>query len=239
VEAIDTLAVLSDNLRRRIYFFVRESEGAASRQEVAKELGISVKLAAFHLDKLVDAGLLKAHYARPPERSGPGAGRSAKYYDPADIELEVSVPERHYDLAGELLLQALRSRSSDEPAVEAANRVALERGTTLGEEIRQGLRGGRIGPERAMAVAEEVLSEHGYEPYRPSPTEIRMRNCPFHRLARYDTDLVCGMNHAFISGFIRSLGNESIGVALEPSPDECCVTLREQKQSRTGSEKGE
>lgn len=238
-ETIDTLGVLSDELRRRIYFLVRGSAEAVSRRDVAQGAGISAKLAAFHLDKLVGSGLLKAHYARPPERSGPGAGRSAKYYEPADIELEVSVPERHYDLAGELLVEAVRSHSPDEPASDAVFRVALGRGASLGEEVRHGLRGGRIGPERALSVAERILAEHGYEPYRPSPDEIRMRNCPFHRLARQDTDLVCGMNHAFIRGFVENLGNESIQVALEPAQGECCVTLRHPKQSPSVSKKGE
>lgn len=233
-DAIDTLAILSDDLRRRIYFLVRGSEWPVSRQEVAQGTGISAKLAAFHLDKLVGSGLLKAHYARPPERSGPGAGRSAKYYEPGEVELEVSVPQRHYDLVGELLLQALRNHGPDESATDAASRVAFDRGSTLGEEVRRGVRGGRIGPERAMSVAERTLSEHGYEPYRPSRGEIRMRNCPFHRLARQDTDLVCGMNHAFISGFVQSLGNESIRVSPEPSKNECCVTLRQQEKPKKG-----
>lgn len=238
-EALETLAVLSDDLRRKIYYFVRGSEEPASRQDVAREVGISAKLAAFHLDKLVEAGLLKAHYHRPPERSGPGAGRSAKYYQPAEIELDVSVPERHYDLAGELLVEAVRRHSPDEPATDAAFRVASDRGRALGGEVRKELRGGRVGPERAMAVAERFLSERGYEPYRTSRAEIRMKNCPFHRLARQDTDLVCGMNHAFIRGFVENLGNESIQVALEPAEGECCVTLRHPKQSPTESKKGE
>jgi hypothetical protein len=34
------------------------------------------------------------------------------------------------------------------------------------------------------------------------------------------------MNRAFIDGLVRGLGNETVEVALEPTPGECCVVLR-------------
>ena len=231
-EALAPISALSDDLRRRIYLFIRRAGRAVSREEVGKEVGISAKLAAFHLEKLLESGLLKSHYARPPDRSGPGAGRSAKYYEPSEVEVEVSIPSRHYDLLGELLVETVSHQLPGEPARVTANRVASERGISLGQEARRELRKGPMGPERALAIAEGVLQDHGYEPYRAGPGEVRLRNCPFHRLARQNPDLVCAMNQSFIDGLIRGLENESVEVALEPSPTECCVTLRNKRQQR-------
>ncbi|MBK5228026.1 MAG: winged helix-turn-helix transcriptional regulator, partial [Actinobacteria bacterium] len=90
------VAALEDDLRRRMYLFIRSQGRAISRDEAAEHVGISRKLAAFHLDKLVERGLLTAHYARLPGRTGPGAGRSSKLYEPSELEVNVSIPERRY-----------------------------------------------------------------------------------------------------------------------------------------------
>jgi hypothetical protein len=57
-------------------------------------------VAACHLDKLAGAGLLQVRYQRLAGREGPGAGRPAKIYRRADIQLSVSLSERHDDQAG-------------------------------------------------------------------------------------------------------------------------------------------
>ena len=61
-----TLAVLSEEMRWRLYALVRAAHRPVSREEAAASTGISRKLAAFHLDKLVSAGLLRARYYVPP-----------------------------------------------------------------------------------------------------------------------------------------------------------------------------
>ena len=220
------VAALDEPLRRRIFELVRRAGRALTRDEVAAELGISRKLAAFHLDKLLARGLLKTHYARPPGRSGPGAGRSAKYYEPSGVELDVTIPERRYDLAGTLLVEAVASEQPGERAQDAAFRVARKRGLALGEDVRRAKKLRPPGPERTLAVAQEVLEEHGYEPYRDTNGVLALRNCPFHSLAQKSRDLICNMNQAFIDGLLRGLGNESVDAVLECKPGDCCVTLR-------------
>ena len=159
-------------------------------------------------------------------RSGPGAGRSAKYYEPSDLEIDVSIPERRYDLAGQLLLRAVRSESPGEAAPAAAVRVAREAGLEIGQRVREDRRLGRPGAERALATAAPILEEHGFEPYRPGPEAVALRNCPFHSLARETPEVMCRMNQAFIDGLLRGLGNETVEAALECTPGDCCVTLR-------------
>src|SRR5688572_7957202 len=133
------IAALDDSLRRRIYEFVRASGRAVNRLEVAGHAGISSKLAGFHLDLLEERGLLTTHYTRPPGRSGRGAGRSAKYYEPSDVEISVSVPERRYDLAGRLFVKAIDTQARGESAADSARRVAAETGRELGAEVRREL----------------------------------------------------------------------------------------------------
>lgn len=224
--APEAVALLADELRRRLYRFVRAAGGPVTREEAAADAGISRKLAAFHLDRMVEAGLLTATYARPAGRGGPGAGRSAKHYVPSDLQLEISLPERHYDLAGSLLVDAIMQANDGETAEEASLRVARERGRNLGRLVRdtRGLppRGG----DRDLAVAESVLAEEGYEPYRASPEVVALRNCPFHSLATQSPELICSMNRSFLDGLVRGLGNRSAQAVLECTPGDCCVTLR-------------
>jgi predicted ArsR family transcriptional regulator len=224
--AAASLGALEDDVRRRMYLFIRDRGRPVSRDEAAREAGISRKLAAFHLDKLVDKGLLKAQYARPPGRTGPGAGRPSKLYEPSGIELGVFIPERRYDLVGKILLDAIETCSPEESAPAATRRVARESGERLGREIRRTGRVHPAGPERALSAARDVLGRHGFEPYESTAGELSLRNCPFHVLAQRAPELVCGLNQAFIDGLLRGLGNETVEAALEPQPGQCCVKLR-------------
>jgi predicted ArsR family transcriptional regulator len=221
-----SLGALEDDVRRRMYLFIRDQARPVSRDEAATEAGISRKLAAFHLDKLVDRGLLKAHYARPPGRGGPGAGRPAKLYEPAGGELSLSIPERRYDVLGGILVDAIESRSSEESASDAARRVARRVGEDLGREVRRARRLYPAGSERAISVARDVLHEHGFEPYASAGGQLELRNCPFHALAQRAPELVCGLNQAFVDGLLRGLGNETVEAVLEPQAGQCCVKLR-------------
>jgi predicted ArsR family transcriptional regulator len=219
------IAVLEDDLRSRMYVFIRAKGRPVSRDEAADHVGISRKLAAFHLDKLVERGLLTAHYARLPGRGGRGAGRSSKLYEPSDLEVDVSIPERRYDIVGEIMVDALTDDSTERPR-DVARRIAYDRGHVIGEEVKAELRLRPPGSERTLAVAEETLTDYGFEPYRVGDETISLRNCPFHDLSRRAPELVCGLNREFIDGLLRGLGNESVEAALEPTPGECCVKLR-------------
>ena len=221
----EALGALEDDLRRELYLFVRGAGRPVTREEAAEATGISRKLAAFHLDKLVDRGLLTYQFARPPGRGGRGAGRPAKTYEPSDREIEVGIPERRYDLLGSVLLRALRSLKRTEPGDEAARRAAHDTGLEIGEEERRQRRLSSPGPERAMNVATGLLEERGYEPYRQPDGCVRLRSCPFHALAEQDRDLVCHLNEQLIDGVVRGLGNDTVDVVFDPIPDQCCVRL--------------
>src|ERR1051325_8562486 len=82
----EALSLLGDPTRRLLYEFVAQSNRPLSRDECARGAAIDRSLAAYHLDKLVERGLLQASFARPAGRTGPGAGRPAKLYRRADRE---------------------------------------------------------------------------------------------------------------------------------------------------------
>ncbi|HEY2960066.1 MAG TPA: helix-turn-helix domain-containing protein [Actinomycetota bacterium] len=220
-QTLAMLAALDDPVRGRLYRFARRSGRPFTREEAAADAGISRKLAAFHLDKLVDAGLLEASYEPPPGRPR-RVGRAPKVYRPSHVEVRVNIPERRYDLLAELLVDAL---GREPAAVPAATGLASERGQELGDRVRQERRLGRPGAERTLSTAAEVLDGLGFETTRVHQDVLTLRNCPFQALAKRAPDLVCGINRAFIHGLVKGLGNQTVQVLLEPRPDRCCVEL--------------
>jgi predicted ArsR family transcriptional regulator len=220
--AIRAVAALDDELRRGMYLFIRQSGRPVTRDEAAASVGISRKLAAFHLDKLVDAGVLRSRFESVGGVSK--VGRRPRVYEPADDDISISIPARQYDMLAEILLHAVLTEGAGERASEAAIRVARQRGERLGALARTELRPGRLGAERALTLAAGVLSQHGFEPVRASPADLTLRTCPFHRLAAQAPAMVCGINLAFLAGLVTGL-RAPLQAVPQPRPGQCCVAL--------------
>ena len=88
---IGAISTLEDPVRARLYAAVRQAGEPVTREDAAAQAGISRKLAAFHLEKLVDAGLLES---RADERVPRRVGRTPKAYVPVQHAVTVSVPPR-------------------------------------------------------------------------------------------------------------------------------------------------
>lgn len=222
---VEGIASLGEPVRRALYRFVVGRPTAVSRDEASQGVGVPRHTAKFHLDKLVDDGLLQVEFRRPPGRSGPGAGRPAKLYRRSAAEVQVSLPERRYDLAGRLLARAVTAATTERiPVAEAVRGVARETGRSLGREARGAL---GLRPNRAAltAAACSVLAEVGYEP-RVEEGAIGLANCPFHALAADFTELVCTMNRDLLDGLLDGLAHTGMEARLEPEPGMCCVRLR-------------
>ena len=224
-EPLSALAMLNEPLRRRAYELIA-GRGEVSRDGVASALGVARTVAAFHLDKLVAAGLLDVAYRRPPGRAGPGAGRPAKWYRRAAGEIAVSVPERRYDLAAEILAGAVERASEAGAHVEGVlAEVARAHGHDVGGELRPTSSDAAAGPGTSLAERlVDVLSRHGYEPELAGGV-ITMVNCPFHALAEQHRDLVCRMNHQLLSGVVEEARLDPAAARLDPGPGRCCVTI--------------
>lgn len=210
---VAAVAALDEPTRRRLYEYVVRRGEPVSRDEAAEVVQLPRTTAAFHLDRLVEQGLLEITYERRTGRTGPGAGRPAKLYHRAECEVVVSVPERRYDLAGQLLAGALEDaeRGSGRP-LATLERRAYDWGKTLGEAT------------RADHDLIGVLEAHGYEP-RSDGDLISLINCPFHSLAKAHTDLVCGMNLQLLHGLLDGLAETGMRAELRPTPGRCCVRM--------------
>jgi predicted ArsR family transcriptional regulator len=220
--AIASVAALDDPQRRRLYDAIRNARRPMTREEAAREVDISRKLAAFHLDKLVALGLLEL--VDLPASVRRSVGRTPKRYQPSDGVVEVTIPDRSYDaLAGVLIDVALETDDVETARVRA--RVAADHGRAIGESM-----AGRFAAVPASATEleqlEVVLDEQGFEPYPSDPGALRLHNCPFHPFAARATELVCGMNLHYLQGMIDGIGGESVSAVLAPRPGECCVEIR-------------
>ncbi|MGX1128034.1 putative ArsR family transcriptional regulator [Streptomyces glaucescens] len=245
---IDAIAVLQDPVRRRLYEYVAAQGREVGRNEAAEAAGVARTLAAHHLDKLAEAGLLETGSRRLTGRSGPGAGRPAKVYTRARAERSVSLPARDYRTAADLLAEAAERAGLDAELCAAAHR--------RGEALR-----GSAEPCGGLEDAMAMLAARGYEPYLEDAedaegaedaedaegakgvrgaqrtkgmtggpaTVIRMRNCPFHAIAERFPPLVCGMNLALLEGLLGPDG--PVRARMDPRPGECCVVVEASKNN--------
>ena len=221
---LTSVAALGDPLRRALYRYVIGQPVAVNRDQAAEAVGVARHTAKFHLERLVADGLLEVEFARPPGRTGPGAGRPAKFFRRAKGELAVSLPPRHYDLAGRLLAKAItESQRGSVPVRDALAHAARDWGRSLGHEVRRRL-GRKPNQSTVRAATTGALQDCGYEP-RNQPGGVTLANCPFHSLAQDYTDLVCGMNLELIDGLVDTIGGTGLQAVLDPSPERCCVRL--------------
>jgi predicted ArsR family transcriptional regulator len=218
--SVEAVASLEDETRRELYLYARGEDGPVTRDAAAARVGISERLAAYHLDRLVEVGLLRAHYARKPGRSGPGAGRSSKYYEPSELEVDLSIPERRYAFMGEMLVAGIAEADRGEPAREAAIRVMGEHGVAVGRDARPQTR-----RKASLRAVRQILARAGFEPFERSKGTITLRNCPYAQLSRQAPEVVCRMNHAFVEGILQGMGEGSFEAVLDPREGECCVRV--------------
>jgi predicted ArsR family transcriptional regulator len=216
---------LAEPLRRALYRFVVAQSEPVSREQAAEGAGVALHVAKFHLDRLVNNGLLDFEYRRPPDRGGPGAGRPSKVYRRSPHEFAVSLPARRYEFAAQLLAQAVTDTERDGvPVAEALQRAAREAGRSLGEAILERA-GSQPGQSKLRDATILVLEESGYDPRR-EPGGVVLANCPFHSLARDYTELACGMNFDLIRGLLARVGGAKLDAKLDPGADRCCVRLQ-------------
>lgn len=212
-DPLGRLAALEAPLRRGLYRQLAWSGEWTSRDRAAEIGEMPRSVAAFHLDKLVEAGLLECRYQRLGDRRGPGAGRPAKLYRAIVAEVSASVPGRRYDIAGSILAEAVtRSVRTGTSVTDTVRAAALERG-----------RGVEVRSESLF----DLLERFGYEPARTLDGEIALGNCPFHRLAVESRDVVCGMNLAFLMGLAEAAHEDPMRLVRreEAAPARCCVEV--------------
>ena len=212
---ISGIGALAEPVRRALYTYVVSQPDAVGREAAAAGAHVPVHTAKFHLDRLVEDGLLEVEYRRLTGRSGPGAGRPAKLYRRSDRQFTVSLPERRYDLVGDILATAVQRATDGTPLPEALHETAHAEGHKLGSAAE---------PREAPALDRlaETLEDQGFEPRTEGGTLV-LANCPFDTLAQKHTELVCGLNLSYVQGVAEGLGCPRLRAFLEPGPGHCCV----------------
>lgn len=234
-EQVAGVGALVEPARRALYLYVASQPDAVSREQAATAVGVPLHSAKFHLDRLVEEHLLDVEFRRLSGRTGPGAGRPSKLYRRSSRQVSVSLPERRYDVAGNVLASAIdRSIRDGIPVVEAVHEAATAEGRSIATSFLEedasaradvsASEGAAGGDDSGLERTADVLALHGYEP-RTAEGEICLANCPFDRLATDHTELVCGMNLALIDGVIDGLRVPAVSAELAPQPGLCCVKV--------------
>lgn len=219
------LSALAEPARRALYLYVAAQPEPVSRDQAAAGTGLPRHTAKFHLDRLVAEGLLETEFRRLSARRGPGAGRPSKLYRRSAAQIAVTLPERHYDLAGQIMAEAIDLSTRDgTPVPDAVRRAATKAGHRLAASSAEPpALPANTAPSELSQVA-GLLARQGYEP-RIEEGTIVLTNCPFHALARDHTELVCGLNQNLITALLDHSGDHRLQARLDPAPDRCCVTL--------------
>lgn len=223
---LDRLGALGDPTRRALFRIVADSATPVGRDAAAQAAGIARSLAAFHLDRLVDAGLLDVEYRRLTGRSGPGAGRPAKLYRPSPEGLQVSLPPRRYErMAGILATGVDATPPEDEEITRSAiDRAAADVGRAIAAQRPQAASASRT---RARERVVATLASEGFAPTVEPDGSILLANCPFDAVARDHRPTVCRANLALVGGVLAGLGSRAgLAASLEPADGRCCVVLR-------------
>jgi predicted ArsR family transcriptional regulator len=219
-ERLEAMALLREPIRRRLYRYVEGRLAAVSRDEAAEAVGVSRAMAAFHLDKLVGLGLLRAEYRRLSARTGRGAGRPSKLYRRSRREFSVTLPERNHELLARLLAETA-ALSGNVPATDG---VAHRYGRSLGVRARKRI-SNRATPRRLGRCVNDILEELGFEPFISGEGDVWARNCPFDPLSRQFPTVVCHTAIEFAEGVIEGVGAGLLEVRRDESPDRCCVVV--------------
>ena len=177
--------------------------------EIANRIGVHPNTVRFHLEALVDDGIVERV---PDTPSGPGRPRAGYRARPGLARGGA----RRYRVLAEILLSHL-SATSDDPAA-----AATAAGRTWGGHLvprpapsRKVTRDDAVNRLTAMLgdldfAPEPVAGEHG------PPDRIRLRHCPFLELAEPHRDLVCPLHLGLMQGALTELRAPVTVTALTP-----------------------
>lgn len=197
-----------------------------SAREIAEHLGVHITTARFHLDLLIDAGIVQTQSIRS------GVGRPHKVYSVRPGSLRAASSEQSYRRLAELLADSLAAGQHTTPedagAAWGRSKTAAVLGAGTGDPARSS--GQWIGKIGQMV---DVLQEWGYTPEIALAADgrtarVSLRDCPFLELAAKHPDVVCGVHRGLIRGTLEALGENNTEIGLEPfiGPTHCLAHLR-------------
>jgi len=219
-QVADLASTLGDATRRGIYVTVREAVEPMTASQIAELFDIHANVARHHLDRLVADDYLQVTRRRPSGKTGPGAGRPAKHYEPTRKNVSVQFPARRYDLLSELLLRVI-----ERIAPGTASAVAAEVGAEYGRELASDIGfPNESGYDAAAIAVARALMGVGFEvEARPGDHELVTRFCPFGESAKNHPAIVCQLDQGLVSGLLEGTGHVPVTVAPHHNEDGDCV----------------
>jgi predicted ArsR family transcriptional regulator len=225
---VAVVAALNDPVRLALYEHVAGQSAPVGRDQAAEAIAVPRDIAAYHLDRLADLGLVDVEFRRLSGKQGPGAGRPSKLYRRSAREVQVSVPPKRYDVAARLFAESVTARNPAKTLLENAGAF----GESLGARTRQRIRR-QVGGRRLLERIAATLRDYGYEP-SVSGGQLTLRNCPFDPLSLEYRDVVCAMNRAVMDGLLTGLQAPGLTTIFQPQPhaSPCCVTINGQGRAQ-------
>lgn len=224
------LDLLSSAVRRRIVEHLlalptTDAEGRPGRAvgltagELGDVLGLHPTTVRFHLDQLVEAGILSVQTLRRG-----GVGRPAKCYAAVEAEAEAlplvrAHSEGPYRVLASLLVEALDPMTRGTQSPEAAGRAwARERLAERADAEPAHSQGEWLGKVGGIV---DLLAEWGYRPDvsvdgRDGDVTLALTECPFLELAKAHPAVVCGVHRGLLKGALGMVGEPQAGVSLRP-----------------------
>ncbi len=196
--------------------------------QLAKRLSLHVTTIRFHVDQLVEGGLITARDERG------SVGRPKRFYS-INLDAPANVGPDAYRQLAELLGEALLAAGEGEPVLspeEAAIRwidehpeLVVTDGTQTTPATSPGTWLAKIG------LLVDVLQRWGYAPTIATAEQgqscrLDLHACPVRELALQNQSVACGVHCGLIRGSLDLLGETDCSVALTPFVEpHLCVAL--------------
>lgn len=198
---------------------LREEMTPAGVRQVAERTGLHPNTARFHLDALVDAGLVER------EREARGApGRPRIVY--RALAASAATGPRRYRLLAEILAGVARGMLPD------PRKAAVEAGRQWGAYLTDRPPPfHRTGATEATGRLVDTLAELGFEPEAEqgpgADIRIRVRNCPFREVAEQHEDVVCSIHLGLMRGAVAEMRAPLSVTDLQPfvEPNLCLAHI--------------
>ncbi|HZY75800.1 MAG TPA: helix-turn-helix domain-containing protein [Jatrophihabitantaceae bacterium] len=218
-------AALGDS-RARVLGVLQDAGTPLGVADVSEAVGLHPNTTRFHLDGLVDAGLVQR---ATEERETPGRPRTLYSARP---EAGRAGP-RSYRLLAEILTSYLASQSR-QPVT-----AALAAGTEWGRYLaRRPAPFRRVTAEQATADLVRVLDEIGFAPEAVTvgrKRRVLLHHCPFREAAEQHREVVCSVHLGLMRGLLEESGAplqaERLDPFVEPS---LCVTHLAARAAKAG-----
>ena len=190
----------------------RDKDGL-SAAEVGAALGLHVTTARFHLERLVDAGVVASVHRRG------AVGRPRKIYVDARAARPGLASQEALLAFTELLTSAWSEGAHGSPVDPEGAGERWVRGRSDGPAPPPASTPGSWLAKVGMAV--DLLDEWGYQPElatsgRGRTVELTLHDCPFLAMARAYPEVVCGIHRGLIRGTMAAVGEDGAEVELRP-----------------------